>query len=63
MSLITLKSSFQSIQSLPYRTEWRIYNDELSLAGTVDMVYEKENGELFIFDWKKIQDLLMMQAY
>ena len=37
----------------PYRTEWRIYNDELSLAGTVDMVYEKENGELFIFDWKR----------
>ena len=37
----------------PYRTEWRIYNDELTLAGTVDMVYEKENGDLFLFDWKR----------
>ena len=36
-----------------YRTEWRIYDEHLSLAGTVDMVYEKENGELFIFDWKR----------
>ena len=53
----------------PYRTEWRIYNDELSLAGTVDMVYEKENGELFIFDWKRstrlVNDagLLMLSDY
>ena len=37
----------------PYRTEWKIYNDELTLAGTVDMVYEKENGDLFLFDWKR----------
>ena len=37
----------------PYRTEWRVYNDELTLAGTIDMVYEKDNGELFLFDWKR----------
>tara|TARA_S200000501_G_scaffold5913_1_gene5161 strand:- start:1621 stop:2424 length:804 start_codon:yes stop_codon:yes gene_type:complete len=37
----------------PYRTEWRIYNDELTLAGTVDMVYKKENGDFFLFDWKR----------
>ena len=29
-----------------YRTEWRIYDDSLSIAGTVDMVYKKENNEL-----------------
>ena len=37
----------------PFRTEWRIYNDELTLAGTVDMVYKKQNGDLFLFDWKR----------
>lgn len=42
----------------PYRTEWRIYDESLSLAGTIDMVYEKENGELFIFDWKRTSKLL-----
>ena len=41
-----------------YRTEWRIYDEHLSLAGTVDMVYEKENGELFIFDWKRTSKLV-----
>ena len=42
----------------PYRTEWRIFDHNLSLAGTVDMVYEKENGELFIFDWKRTSKLV-----
>ena len=42
----------------PYRTEWRIFDDSLSLAGTVDMVYQKENGELFIFDWKRTSKLI-----
>jgi len=41
-----------------YRTEWRIFDDSLSLAGTVDMVYQKENGELFIFDWKRTSKLI-----
>ena len=41
-----------------YRTEWRIYDDSLSIAGTVDMVYKKENNELFIFDWKRTSKLV-----
>ena len=23
------------------------------MAGSIDMVYEKDNGELFLFDWKR----------
>ena len=42
----------------PYRTEWRIFDESFSLAGTVDMVYEKENGDLFIFDWKRTSKLV-----
>ncbi len=37
----------------PYKTEWRIFDDSLSLAGSIDMVYEKDNGDLFLFDWKR----------
>jgi len=37
----------------PYKTEWRIFDCNLSLAGSIDMVYEKDNGELFLFDWKR----------
>ena len=37
----------------PYKTEWRIFDSSLSLAGSIDMVYEKDNGDLFLFDWKR----------
>ncbi len=37
----------------PYRTEWRVFDKDISIAGTIDMVYKKENGQLFIFDWKR----------
>ena len=42
----------------PHRTEWRIFDEDKKLAGTVDMVYEKENGELFIFDWKRSKKII-----
>ena len=42
----------------PHRTEWRIFDEDKNLAGTVDMVYEKENGELFIFDWKRSKNII-----
>ncbi|MDZ4331433.1 MAG: hypothetical protein U0945_12755 [Flavobacterium sp.] len=38
---------------VPFRTEWRIYDERLLIAGTVDMVYKKEDGQLFMFDWKR----------
>ena len=42
----------------PYRTEWRIFDQEKLLAGTIDIVYEKKNGELFIFDWKRSKKII-----
>ena len=42
----------------PHRTEWRIFDEDKNLAGTVDMVYEKENDELFIFDWKRSKKII-----
>ena len=42
----------------PYRTEWRVFDSKASIAGTIDMVYEKPTGELFIFDWKRSTKLV-----
>ena len=42
----------------PFRTEWKIFDEDSFLAGTVDMVYEKKEGELFIFDWKKSKKII-----
>ncbi len=42
----------------PYRTEWRVFDEDKKIAGTIDMVYEKENGDLFIFDWKRSKKII-----
>jgi len=42
----------------PYRTEWTIFDEDSFIAGTVDMVYEKKEGELFIFDWKRSKNIV-----
>lgn len=47
----------------PYRTEWTIYDEELKLAGSIDMVYEKTDGTLAIYDWKRAKDITAVNKY
>lgn len=36
----------------PFRTEWTIYDEELEIAGTIDMIHKR--GDVFdIYDWKR----------
>lgn len=36
----------------PFKTEWAIYDDELKIAGTIDMIHKR--GDVFdIYDWKR----------
>jgi hypothetical protein len=41
----------------PYRTEWMVYHEELRLAGSIDMIYEHDDGELSIYDWKRSKEI------
>lgn len=41
----------------PYRTEWFIYDDNVKLAGSIDMVYENTDGSLMIYDWKRSKEI------
>ena len=38
----------------PYRTEWTIYDEDLKISGSIDMIYENPDGTLSIYDWKFI---------
>lgn len=38
---------------MPYRTEWLIYDEQIKISGSVDMVYENPDGTLSIYDWKR----------
>ena len=42
----------------PYRTEWMIFDEDVRLAGSIDMVYENEiDGTLMIYDWKRCKEI------
>jgi ATP-dependent exoDNAse (exonuclease V) beta subunit len=41
----------------PYRTEWMIFDEDVKLAGSIDMVYENPDGTLRIYDWKRSKDI------
>lgn len=41
-----------------YRTEWMVYDEEMKIAGSIDMVYVCEKtGKLHIYDWKRCKDI------
>jgi ATP-dependent exoDNAse (exonuclease V) beta subunit len=43
----------------PFRTEWRIFDETLMLAGTIDMVYlNPQTGKYFLFDWKRSEKVV-----
>lgn len=44
-------------QLKPYRTEWTIYNEDVKISGSVDMIYENEDGTLSIYDWKRAKNI------
>ena len=41
----------------PYRTEWTVYNEDAKLAGSIDMIYENDDGSLSIYDWKRSKEI------
>jgi len=41
----------------PYRTEWLVFDEDVKIAGSIDMVYENPDGTLSIYDWKRSKDI------
>ena len=41
----------------PFRTEWMGWDEDLKLAGSVDMIFENPNGTLTIYDWKRCKEI------
>jgi ATP-dependent exoDNAse (exonuclease V) beta subunit len=47
----------------PYRTEWTVFHEELKLAGSIDMVFEKPDGTLLIYDWKRCREIVKTNSF
>jgi len=41
----------------PYRTEWRVFHEELKIAGTIDMTFVDNDGNIYIVDWKRCREI------
>ncbi|MDD2306063.1 MAG: hypothetical protein PHP53_15285 [Prolixibacteraceae bacterium] len=41
----------------PYRTEWRIFDEDYNIAGTIDLISKNGNG-IEIYDWKRSKKVI-----
>ena len=53
---LKFKSKYSTMK--PYRSEWRVFDEEYLIAGTIDMVYQKDGNELYMFDWKRSEKVV-----
>ena len=37
----------------PYRQEWPVFDVELNIAGTIDLICREDDGQFVIYDWKR----------
>jgi ATP-dependent exoDNAse (exonuclease V) beta subunit len=42
---------------VPFRTEMMIYDEDVKICGSVDMLFLNEDGTLSIYDWKFSKDI------
>lgn len=40
-----------------YRTEWSVFDEEIHIAGQIDMCYMNEDGTVDIYDWKRSKEI------
>lgn len=48
---------------VPYRTEWEIYDKQLNLAGSIDIVYKNSDGTYDIGDWKRSKEIKVLNNF
>jgi ATP-dependent exoDNAse (exonuclease V) beta subunit len=47
----------------PFRTEWLVYNEDVKISGSIDMVYENPDGTLSIYDWKRAKNITRINTF
>ena len=47
----------------PFRTEWVIYHEDVKISGSIDMVYENQDGTLSIYDWKRAKNITRVNNF
>lgn len=47
----------------PFRTEWTVFDEDIKISGSIDMVYENSDGSLSIYDWKRSKNITRINTF
>jgi ATP-dependent exoDNAse (exonuclease V) beta subunit len=47
----------------PYRTEWTVFDEELNISGSIDMIFKDVDGTLLIYDWKRSKGIKKTNSF
>ena len=53
LELVLFEQFRDKVPVNPFRSEWRIFDRSLKLAGTIDLITKNEDGSYNIYDWKR----------
>ncbi len=59
----SFKEFLNEVAINPFRSEWRIFDKSLKLAGTIDLISKNEEGTYDIYDWKRSSRLFQSNPY
>ncbi|MBR5117970.1 MAG: hypothetical protein IK100_04920 [Muribaculaceae bacterium] len=48
----------KEVDFTPFRTEWRVFDEELGIAGTIDLICSRKDGTFELYDWKRSRALI-----
>lgn len=48
----------KDVDFTPFRTEWRVFDEELGMAGTIDLICRRKDGTFEFYDWKRSKSLI-----
>ena len=48
----------KDVDFTPFRTEWRVFDEELGMAGTIDLICSRKDGTFEFYDWKRSKSLI-----
>lgn len=47
----------------PFRTEMLVFDEDIHISGSIDMLFKNDDGTLSIYDWKFAKELNMKSAF
>ena len=58
---LDFKNNYSNLTA--YRTEMLVYHEELRISGSIDMLFQKEDGSLEIYDWKRSKEIVKVSKW